>query len=141
MDGLLFQCTQRQCSPDLTAGLFTAGIFYAVEARPPSNNVTRQKRHLLALAVDADVIHQHLLGKLCSVVRTAGPDAADCQIQNNKKWMSEDPLAACRPLRLGEGGVVVRVDIEADRAGLPLDGEDMKIVGVILPSRQGKSCS
>ena len=50
--------------------------------------------------------------------------------------MIEDPLAACRPLHPGEGGVIVRIDIVANGSGLPFDGVDVKIVGVILASRQ-----
>src|SRR5260370_1135178 len=46
--------------------------------------------------------------------------------------MVKNPDAACRPLRRGERGVEIGVDIEADRVGFPFDGVKMKVVGETL---------
>jgi hypothetical protein len=49
--------------------------------------------------------------------------------------MIENPGAARGPLRLGESGVEIRIDVEAHRGRFPLDGVEMKSVGKILAGR------
>src|SRR5258708_2731938 len=83
----------------------------------------------LLLRIRVNVIDEHLLWKLGGSVWLARPASADRNVQNNEKRMIEDPLAGCRPLRLGEGGVIVGIDVEPRDARLPLDCVNVKIVG------------
>src|SRR6266852_8605834 len=46
--------------------------------------------------------------------------------------MIESPSAAGRPLRLGEGGVEIRIHVEADHPGFPLDSVKVKVGREIL---------
>ncbi len=70
------------------------------------------------LGIDAHVVDEHLLGEDSGGVGRAGPIAAHGDVQNEKEGVIEDPGAPGGPLRLREGGVEIRIDVEADGAGL-----------------------
>src|SRR5260370_20088067 len=55
--------------------------------------------------------------------------------------MIEGPGSAGGPLGLREGGVQIRINVEADCAGLPFDRVEMKIVREILAGREAEGRS
>ena len=82
--------------------------------------------------VDAHVIHQHGLGENGGGVRISRPATSNRNIQQEEERVIVDP-----PRSLGQVGgdasrVEMVVDVETDRVRLPLDGEEVKIVGKAL---------
>src|SRR6266436_5232643 len=71
-------------------------------------------------------------------VGRAGPTAADGYVKNDKEGVIEGPRAAGGPLGLCERGVQIRIDVEANCPGFPLDSVEMKIGGDILAHRQAE---
>src|SRR5208282_455347 len=93
----------------------------------------------LALSINADVINEHALREFGGGVGAAGPIASDGDVENNEKWMVENPFAAGGPVRRVEGGVEAGVHVETDGIRVPLDGVEMKAVGEVLAVGQGEN--
>src|SRR5580693_3720057 len=79
--------------------------------------------------VHADIIYQHSLREDGTGVWISGPVASHRDIQQQKKRVIEYPLPAGTKIGSSASDVEIIVDIEADGVGLPLDGEDMKVIG------------
>src|SRR5262249_47628069 len=85
---------------------------------------------------DPYVIHLHDLGKSRGGIWTARPVAGDRDVEDQEEGAIEDPrftlgeIGWCRRLVTGA------VDVEADDVRLPLDREDMKIIGKSQALRQ-----
>src|SRR5205085_2186628 len=83
----------------------------------------------ISALIHADVVNRHLLREDCGRVGVAGPVAADRFVEKQEERVVEDPLRArgqvCGRARLVE----LTVHVPAYDAGLPLDGEDVEVVG------------
>ena len=90
------------------------------------------------LAVDADVVDEHLLRKNGGAVGRAGPIAAHGDVEDDEEGVIENPGAAGGPLRRVECSVKSGIDIEADCVGLPFDRVEMKVIGEILAGGQAE---
>src|SRR5260370_2101545 len=107
----------------------------AVENLKAKNSGVRCR---LLLVVDAKVIDEHLLRENGGGVGRAGPIASNGDVEEDEERMIEGPGAAGGPLGLCEGGVEIRIDVEADCARFPLDGIEMKVGGEILACGQAE---
>ena len=97
-----------------------------------------RRRSALLLGVNADIVDEHLLRKNRGGVGRSGPIAANGDVQEDEKRMIEAPSTASGPLGLRKRSVEIRVNVEANGAGFPLNSIKMKIVGKILAGRKAE---
>ena len=79
--------------------------------------------------MDTDVVNLHHLRENTRRVRITGKCTTDGHIENDEEWMIKYPLSAGWKIRGTTRSVKHSVDVKTDHIGLPLDGEDMEIVG------------
>src|SRR4029079_20008 len=77
----------------------------------------------LALAINPDVIHQHLLRKHSARVGRSGQVSAHRDVEDQKERVVEGPKAARWQVDHGPGRVDLVVDREAHAGAVPVDGE------------------
>src|SRR5437764_8851833 len=83
----------------------------------------------LSALIDADVVNRHGLREDGRRVWVAGPVAADRFVEEDEERVVEDPLRA-RGQVCGRARLVERaVNVPAYDVRLPLDGEDVEVVG------------
>src|SRR5688572_23912192 len=78
--------------------------------------------------VGPNVVDQHSLGKNCGGIWVAGPCTADCDVENQKKWVVKDPGFALGQIRRRPRFVQAAINIEAYYVRLPLNGKDMVVI-------------
>src|SRR5690348_12531029 len=79
-------------------------------------------------AVNADIIHQHLLGELSGLIRAAGKISAYCEVQDDEKRMVIYPLRTCRKIVRTARRIKMIIDIEANLLRFPFDGKQMEVI-------------
>src|SRR6266516_959853 len=79
------------------------------------------------LPVRTHIVHPHRLRKDRRRIRVAGPGPTDRYVQNDEERMIVHPWSG--QVMRSDGLIQRIVDVPANRARVPLDGEDMKRVG------------
>src|SRR5712692_7366222 len=88
--------------------------------------------------VNANIVDEHLLRENRGVVGGAGPIAANSQIQNEKEWVIECPVAGRRPSLGPKRGIETGIKVEADRPWFPFDSVEVVIISQFLAFGQAE---
>jgi Protein of unknown function (DUF2934) len=82
--------------------------------------------------VDAHVIDQHALRKYGGRVRVSGPVATHRQVEDQEEGLVENPFPSGLKIGARAAHVEILVHVEADGVSVPLNREDVEVVGEAL---------